>query len=345
MSDVPRVAVVWRGDPTEEAGEGRFGPTLAALRARGLAAEPVAFAEDAADVVRARLLKMDGVLVWVDPIMGGVTRARLDAVLRDVAAAGVWVSTHPDVILTMGTKQVLVDTQAMAWGTPCVVHRTLDELRERLPERLELGPRVLKQHRGQSGDGVWKVEWAGEGRGLAAPVRVQHAARGSLVEEVALGAFVERCGAYFAGTGCLIEQPYQARLADGMIRCYLVGDRVAGFGHQHVTALLPPPAGMNEVPAPPPRLYYGPEKPEFQELKRRLEGGWVREMAETLGLSLDQLPALWDADFLLGPKDADGRDSYVLCEINVSSVYPYPEAAQATLAEHVARRLGVGVRR
>jgi hypothetical protein len=341
-----RVGVLWRGETGDQAaaGEGRFGPTLAALRARGLRAEPVVFAEDAAERVRERLRELDAVLVWVDPIMGGVDRTRLDAVLRDAASAGVWVSTHPDVILAMGTKDVLVRTQAMEWGTPCVVHRTLAGMRERLPARLSLGPRVLKQYRGSSGSGVWRVETVGAA-GPDAPVRVQHAARGSLVEEMPLEEFVERCTVYFENGGCMVEQPYQARLGDGMIRCYLVGDRVAGFGHQYVTALLPPPDGTTETPAPPPRLYFGPTKPEFQELKRRLESGWVREMVATLGLAPEQLPALWDADFLLGPKDERGEDTYVLCEINVSSVYPYPDEALDPLAEHVARRLGVGVRR
>jgi len=47
----------------------------------------------------------------------------------------------------------------------------------------------------------------------------------------------------------------------------------------------------------------------------------------------ERLPALWDADFLYGPKAADGCDSYVLCEINVSSVAPYPDSAAPKVAE------------
>ncbi len=36
------------------------------------------------------------------------------------------------------------------------------------------------------------------------------------------------------------------------------------------------------------------------------------------------LPLIWDADFMLGPPGADGTDSYVLGEINVSSVFRFP---------------------
>ena len=59
---------------------------------------------------------LDGVLVWVNPIHDGRNRANLDALLREMAASGVWVSAHPDVILKMGTKEVLHRTRTMSWG-------------------------------------------------------------------------------------------------------------------------------------------------------------------------------------------------------------------------------------
>ena len=46
-----------------------------------------------------------------------------------------------------------------------------------------------------------------------------------------------------------------------------------------------------------------------------------------------------DADFMLGPPDADGTDSYVLGEINVSSVFPIPDEAPTAIARLVADRL------
>ena len=48
---------------------------------------------------------------------------------------------------------------------------------------------------------------------------------------------------------------------------------------------------------------------------------------------------IWDADFMLGQPGADGTDSYVLCEINVSSVFPVPDEAPAEIACRVADRL------
>jgi hypothetical protein len=38
---------------------------------------------------------------------------------------------------------------------------------------------------------------------------------------------------YFAD-GCVIDQPFQRALSEGVVRCYMAGDRCAGFGHQKV---------------------------------------------------------------------------------------------------------------
>ena len=72
-------------------------------------------------------------------------------------------------------------------------------------------------------------------------VRVLHAQRGSLPEDMPLDAFIARCEPYFGWGGCIIDQPFQPRLPDGMIRCYMSGAEVAGFGHQLIKALIPPP--------------------------------------------------------------------------------------------------------
>jgi hypothetical protein len=58
-----------------------------------------------------------------------------------------------------------------------------------------------------------------------------------------------------------------------------------------------------------------------------LEQEWVPAVQQLLDIDTESLPILWDCDFLLGPKQDNGEDTYVLCEINVSSVAPYPESA------------------
>ena len=62
-------------------------------------------------------------------------------------------------------------------------------------------------------------------------------------------------------------------------------------------------------------------------------------MIRLLGLEEGSLPIIWDADFLYGPCTATGDDTYVLCEINVSSVFPVPEQAPAEIARLAFARL------
>jgi hypothetical protein len=341
-----RVAVLWRGDSAARRdatpANNRFYRVFEELAALGIEAEPAVYADDMADEVREQLLKVDGVLVWVDPIHDGQTRAVLDELLRDVASRGPWVSAHPDVILKMGVKQVLHRTKHLGWGTDTHLYRTPLAFRDEFPSRLQsTGPRVLKQNRGNGGQGVWKVEQIDPTAAGNIIVRVLHARRGSVPEEVALGDFMSRCEVYFAADGCIIDQPFQPRLPDGMIRCYMAADKVVGFGHQFIKALIaPPPEGPDsEAAQPGPRIMHPASAEPFQALRTKMESEWTPRMMEVLGIDAASLPIIWDADFLYGPRTASGEDTYVLCEINVSSVFAIPEQAPAAIARLAMSRL------
>ncbi len=341
-----KVAVVWRGDREARRAEtpqnNRFHRVFEELAALGIHAEPAVYADDIADEVRRQLLAVDGVLVWVDPIHGGQTRTVLDAMLRDVATRGPWVSAHPELILKMGVKEVLYRTKHLGWGTDTHLYPTMADFDAGFPSRLQsAGPRVLKQNRGNGGEGVWKVEQISEPAGKASTVRVLHARRGSVPEEMSLAEFMTRCEAYLASDGCIVDQPFQPRLPDGMIRCYMGADKVVGFGHQFIKALIPPPPEGPDSPAAQsgPRIMHGADAEAFQGLRAKMEAEWTPQMMEVLGIDAASLPIIWDADFLYGPQSASGEDSYVLCEINVSSVFAIPDQAPAAIAQLALNRL------
>src|SRR5215510_13738965 len=204
--------MVFAGDPrmraTLKLEETRLGGIAKALRNMGLDVEAAVYADEVADEVREQLVRVDGVLVWVDPVRKDGNRAKLDPLLRDVASHGVFVSAHPDVILKMGTKDVLYRTRKMGWGTDTRLYATLDQFRREFPQCLAEGkPRVLKQYRGNGGIGVWKVE-AVDPRAPEARVRIRHAARGSQESEESLDEFVACCAQYFQGGGRIIDQVY-----------------------------------------------------------------------------------------------------------------------------------------
>jgi hypothetical protein len=328
-----KTAIVWRGEPGAALPEtSRLVPVACALENAGFSVEAVSYSEEASGEARARLLGCDGALVWVDPLDDGRDRVDLDTLLRDVARAGVWVSAHPDVILKIGTKEILYATRNLGWGGDTALYRSVAEFRREFPDRLEEhGIRVLKRYRGNGGQGVWKVAAAGGSK-----VRLQEAThRDGRASEMPLDEFLALCEAYFEGEGRLIDQEFCPRIVEGMVRCYMCGGELAGFGRQY-------PAGYGgEVDAgrtfglPAAKTMLPPEEPQFSGLRKSLERDWTPAMQQVLGVDDGSLPALWDADFLFGTRSADGADTFRLCEINASCVTPFPPLAPEKIAARV----------
>ena len=200
-----RVAILYPGNhearrnATHE--NSRFSDLFRTFAVQETHVQPAVYHDDFCEDVREQLMQVDGVLVWVNPIEGGRDRSVLDSMLRDVAAAGIVVSTHPDVILKLGTKEVLYRTRDVGWGCDTHLYVSMDQMRKELPARLAAGKaRVLKQYRGNGGNGVWKAQLPMNGfanderRKNALPqpetvIRVRHAKRGCSEDEITLGVF------------------------------------------------------------------------------------------------------------------------------------------------------------
>jgi len=336
-----KIAIVWRGQP-EDRGKplpegSRLVPIVDALKGHDFAIEYAVWCEEAADEFRQQLLRCSGAIAWVDPLTGDRDRSRLDPILRDVAANGVWIGSHPDTILRIGTKQVLYDTREIGWSADVALYRTHADFAREFPTRLKTsGVRVLKRYRGNGGQGVWKVTLQSND-----DVGLQEATnREGKAESMPLVSFIERCREYFAGEDRLIDQAFQPRIIDGIVRCYMVGNCLAGFSRQY-----PPGYGTTITPEetfglPAAKTMFPPDAPEFARLKNNLENEWVPHMQRLLGVSDVQLPVLWDADFLFGPRDANSRDTYILCEINASCVTPFPPEAPAKIAARMKQLVG-----
>jgi hypothetical protein len=331
-----RVALLWhQAEDQKKARRQRLDGVFRSLTARGAIAEAVVYTDDVAEAVRERLLTFDGVLVWVNPITDRSDRTVLDTVLRDIAQAGVWVSAHPDVVSVLGTKEVLHRTRSLGWGSDVRLYVDPATLRTDLPRRLACGPLVLKRGRGNAGIGVWKLETVTPHRTptLESVVDVQHAYDGA-IETCALGTFLDTFADYFASGGRLVEQPFLPRGAEGMVRCYLSGTTVVGFGEHHPRGFLP------SHPARSGKVMYGAAHSTFAGLRSAMESEWVPSMCSLLELHERVLPAIWDADFLRGPKTPSGDDTWVLCEINASCVSPFPDQGGDAIAATALARIG-----
>ena len=169
---------------------------------------------------------------------------------------------------------------------------------------------------------------------------VHHAVnRHTVGEELRLDEFMTRCEPYFLD-GCVVDQEFQSRVEEGLVRVYLVADRVIGFGRQSAESMTSTGSAADRVMGlPSPKTMFPPDALNFQSLRHKVEFEWVPGMQRLVGVDTERLPVLWDADFLLGARTPAGEDTYVLCEINASCVTPFPPEAPDALALAAVDRL------
>lgn len=356
-----RVALVHMGAACDVAPDPRLVPVIDALRAAGLDVVAVGSGDAHSEDTRKRLRGCDGTLVWVDPLGDAGDRTALDATLRASATDSVWVSAHPDVVDTIGTKEVLVSTRTLGWGSDCHLYQDAEEFCRLFPTRLAThGIRVLKASRGNGGRTVWKVRVQREDQDTATrrplgpedPVLVQHAAvRDGTETSMALSQLMSQCARVYEswnGTGRLVDQEFVPSIVSGMLRCYLVGEKVIGFARQYASGTEA--TGPLEVRVeqsldrgtvfglPSAKVMYGAEEPAFAGVRHLLETDWVPGMQRLLDVATRDLPMLWDVDLVVGPTRTDGEQRFVLCEINASCVTPFPPAVPAAIARRVLER-------
>jgi hypothetical protein len=300
----------------------------------GMSVETVPYNDSLADNYRDSLKKLDALLVWVNPIEQGNDRTVRDALLTDLSTAGVLVSSLPETIMKIGTKDVLFKTRDLEWGSDVEMYDTFEEFTDRFPRSIMDGQtRVLKRLRGNGGDGIFKV--TATGRDLV----VLHAKRGAVEEKIDADKLAQYFGDHFARGGPILDQAWNDHITNGMVRCYLSGRRVAGFGYQEINALYP-----QDGPVTPGKRFYFTERCAlFADLRAHMENRWIDELLEVADLATAKLPVIWDADFFINSMVPNSSRRYTLCEINVSSVSPFPESAIRFIVNKVNSTLA-GVR-
>src|SRR5680860_498353 len=156
------------------------------------------------------LLSYDGILVWVNPIEQGNNRNKLDALLRELAIKGCFVSAHPDVILKIGTTGFKNNSIG-------ITHATGDQEERKLTVNDFFGEMKI----------------------------------------------------YFSNSGMLIGQKWNQGITNGMVRCYLTGTEVSGFGYQEINAIYPTAGTSRKTPSK--RFYFTEACGLFQDLRKIME--------------------------------------------------------------------------
>ena len=331
------VAIVIYGDAGSNRNaltEEKYKDLAAAFSANNFDVGSVLYNDESADRLSTELLNFDAILVWVNPIEQGNDRKRLDALLIEIANKGHFVSTHPYVILKMGTKDVLYKTKDMDWGGDIKMYTSYEDFTTRFPGSLQRsGTRVLKQYRGNGGNGVFKIK-----KGPSdSEVTVIAATDGTKERILSKDDFNNEFRSFFLNESLLIDQEWNNNIVNGMVRCYLSGTKVAGFGYQEINALY---ELSNKTHLPGKRYYYTENCGLFADLKEIMENKWVPELQNNLSIDESMLPVIWDADFFINkPNTNNTAEKYTLCEINVSCVSPFPSSAIQFMVSTVKKRI------
>jgi hypothetical protein len=331
------IAILVYGDArsgTDAVTEEKYKDLAAAFSAQGFTIKSVSYNDEDADKLRTTLLNFDAVLVWVNPIEQDKDRKKLDMLLCELSDQGRFVSTHPQVILKMGTKDILYKTKDMDWSGDVKMYSSFEDFSTRFAESLQMSQvRVLKQYRGNGGNGVYKIRYNKGADNLS----LVHAKESTVERILSWDDFLKEFIPFFTDGGMLIDQEWNKNMKNGMVRCYLSGTKVAGFGYQEINALYE----LNDTRFLPGKRYYFTENCGlFHDLAATMENKWVPQLQKSLSIDDNMLPVIWDADFFIkdpGSNVIDGK--YMLCEINVSCVSPFPPSAIKFIIQEVSSRI------
>ena len=154
-----------------------------------------------------------------------------------------------------------------------------------------------------------------------------------------LGEFIDGCAHYFAWSGCLRRPALSItarRRLDPLLSRAQRGRRVPTSVAPRSPRRRRPSHGS--TPRRRSRRWKPPTRPSIKRFAPRWRRNGCRRCKRFSASTRLDLPVIWDADFLYGPKNDAGDDTYVLCEVNVSAVWPFPPQATRSLAAAAAAR-------
>ncbi|AZA12881.1 Cj0069 family protein [Corynebacterium choanae] len=231
--------------------------------------------------------------------------------------------SRPDEMMSYGAKDALVklaSTDLVPEDT--YAYYEVEDFHKTFPKSISYGERVLKQNRGSTGSGIWRVQLvdkelaASVEPGTELPLDTELKCTEAVdnhTEIRKLGEFMDFCDQYIVGdNGMLVDMRFMPRIVEGEIRILLVGPHPVFVVHKK------PAAGGDNFSA---TLFSGAQytydKPEAWQDLVDMFAEARPVIAEKLGG--DNIPLIWTADFMLDDAP-DGGDTYVLGEINCSCV-------------------------
>ncbi|MCH9741519.1 MAG: Cj0069 family protein [Epsilonproteobacteria bacterium] len=321
-------------------------PIANALKEKGFDAEVLYFRDEWSDEIFNYVSdSSDAVIVRINPGNLPNGEAKLFDMLRQLHDSDVQVMTHPNTMMRFGAKDALsklADTDLVTDDT--YAYYDYEEFKKSFPKSISFGTRVLKQNRGSTGDGIWRVEIvdnkvdayeAGDTLPLDTVIKCTEAVDNH-VEYTSLGKFIKFCKQYIEGdNGMLVDMRFMPRIVEGEIRILMVANEPIFAVHkkpvQEKDAFSATIASGAEY------TYYKPE--EYPELVDKFVNA-IPLISEKLG-KIKNTPIIWTGDFMLDT-DEDGNDTFVLGEMNCSCVGFFSHldmGIQEKVADEVIKRI------
>ncbi|WCH46130.1 MULTISPECIES: Cj0069 family protein [unclassified Lysinibacillus] len=255
--------------------------------------------------------------------------------LRELCQAGIIGMPHPDAMISYGSKDALSKlTSTNLVPDDTYAYYTIEAFKTQFPISLASTERVLKQNRGSTGEGIWRVQLVNPlAKGITeVPLNAQikcTEAKDNHVEYWQLGEFMTFCKQYITGmNGMLIDMRFLPRITEGEIRLFMLRNRPIYVVHKK-------PADTEDAFSA--TLFSGAQyrydqPADWQELVQN----FLAQLPQVTNLLGNyDLPLIWTADFMLDTNEA-GEDGYILGEMNCSCV---GFTSELSLAHEVAEEI------
>jgi len=124
------------------------------------------------------------------------------------------------------------------------------------------------------------------------------------------------CKKYLDGeNGQLVDQKFLPRIVEGEVRVFMIGSQPMELIHKK-----PAEGGISATMSSGAKyVKYPPDDAKFALLMSKFKAD-LPNLMKSLDLEGQPLPLIWTADFILGPKTADGQDTFFVGEFNCSCV-------------------------
>lgn len=239
--------------------------------------------------------------------------------LRKLCDYGIIGMPHPDAMVGYGAKDALTklnDTELVPKDT--YAYYDIETFKKNFPKTLAKGQRVLKQNRGSTGEGIWRVQLIESlpKNILEVPLNTKikcTEAKDNHTEIRELGEFIDFCNQYIIGdNGMLVDMTFLPRIVEGEIRLLMLHDTPINVVHKK------PAQGGDNFSA---TLFSGAQyRYDSPKEWSNLVESFLKQLPIIKKKLGDyELPLIWTADFILDTNE-DGSDRYILGEINCSCV-------------------------